>query len=71
MKVRLLSGGGYVGMESVKFPVVVDAALCRIDGRSCYCEVLGSELVKVGALPDVWLPYSQYAFAEDECEVAE
>lgn len=67
MKVRLLNGGGYVGMDNVKFPVVVDADGCTEN----MCKVSGSELINAGACPCEWEESHLYNFCEDEFEVIE
>ena len=67
MKVRLLNGGGYAGMESVKFPVVVDAASCSEN----MCEVFGVELINAGACSYAWDESHLYTFCEDEFEAVE
>lgn len=67
MKVRLLNDGCYAGMESVKFPVVVDAVSCSEN----MCEVLGGELINSGACSYAWNESHSYAFCEDQFEVTE
>lgn len=68
LKVRLLNDGGYGDMENVKFPVIVDGA----DYHGVGCNVLGANLVKVGASNehDVWdIDYEYLFLYGTECEV--
>lgn len=68
LKIKLLNDGGYGDMENVKFPVIVEAE--DFEGKGC--DILGSELIRVGANNDndVWdhdYPY-HFHYGKD-CEV--
>lgn len=45
MKVRLLNAGGYIGMQKVNFPIIVEA----IEDESNAVRIHRDELVKNGA----------------------
>ena len=68
LKVKLLNDGGYGDMENVKFPVIVEGE--DFEGQGC--DVLGSELIRIGAGNDndVWDPdYRYHFYYGKECEV--
>lgn len=68
MLVKLLNDGGYGDMENVKFPVVVDG----VDYKGQGCDVLGSELIRVGVTvaEHGWdQDYCYYFYYGTECEV--
>lgn len=68
LKVKLLNDGGYGDMENVKFPVIVEGE--DFEGQGC--DILGSELIRVGAIAKCrWNPdfFKYYFFYGDECEV--
>lgn len=70
LKVRLLNDGGYVAMEDVEFPVIVYGEDCGGKG----CDILGSELIWVGANTDDYVLYQncKYFFEYGtECEVVD
>lgn len=65
LKVKLLNDGGYGDMENVKFPVIVEGE----DFVGQGCNILGSELVRVGA-DGCWnLAHKYHFFYGSECEV--
>lgn len=68
MKVKLLCNGGHGGMENVKFPVVVEGDYFSTLG----CDVLGSELIRVGGNDECFCQDHGYGFIYGkECEVIE
>lgn len=70
LKIKLLNDGGYGDMENVNFPVIVEGE----DFESQGCDILGSELIRVGATvtDHGWDPDWKYHFYYgDECEVVE
>ena len=67
MKIKLLNDGGYGDIENVKFPVEVEAEPWSNDGF----DVLGAELIRVGATAVEWNACEVYYFSSfhGECEV--
>ena len=67
LKVKLLNDGGYSNMGNVKFPVIVEGE----DYNGQGCDMLGSELVRVGAsADDGWdLNWKYHFYYGSECEV--
>lgn len=62
MKIKLLNDGDYGDMEKVNFPVEVNA-IEYMDGSTVEgYDVLGSELIRVGADKDEFEPESEYYF---------
>lgn len=62
MKIKLLNDGGYDDMENVNFPVEVDAVEYKDGSDVDGYDVLGSELIRVGANEDGFEPDIEYYF---------
>lgn len=67
MKIKLLNDGGVWGMDNVKFPTIVEANNYYDYGF----DVLGSELIRVGADPEMTEHDFDYFFTLEECEIVD
>lgn len=68
MRVLLLNDGTYRSLESVNFPVEVEAEVDE-DVPTCIT-IVGSELIRIGGNPDDFNPRYHYFFEETEFEPA-
>jgi hypothetical protein len=69
MKIRLLTDGGYNGMENVKFPVIVTGFPYGSPENCMFVYVLSDELLRIGKTTAI---EGEYPFAlGTECEIVE